>query len=132
MVHPVPIPELDVIPKINNDIDGGSNQNLKLFIRGNDISGALVIIGINQFPNPPIIIGITIKKIITKAWDVTIILKIWSSPIRVLVDLISARIIILKAAPIIEDHIPNIKYIVPMFLWFVENIHNFIIRFFSF
>ena len=67
MVHPVPIPELDVIPKINNDIDGGSNQNLKLFIRGNDISGALVIIGINQFPNPPIIIGITIKKIITKA-----------------------------------------------------------------
>lgn len=31
------------------------------------MSGALIIKGTNQFPNPPIIIGITIKKIITKA-----------------------------------------------------------------
>jgi len=38
-----------------------------LFIRGNAISGAPIIRGISQFPNPPIIIGITIKKIITKA-----------------------------------------------------------------
>jgi hypothetical protein len=30
-----------------------------------------IIIGTNQFPNPPIKIGITIKKIITKAWAVT-------------------------------------------------------------
>lgn len=28
--------------------------------------------GISQFPNPPIIIGITRKKIIIKAWAVTI------------------------------------------------------------
>lgn len=38
-----------------------------LFIRGNAISGAPIIRGISQFPNPPIMIGITIKKIITKA-----------------------------------------------------------------
>jgi hypothetical protein len=38
-----------------------------LFIRGNAITGAPSIKGINQFPNPPIIIGITMKKIITKA-----------------------------------------------------------------
>jgi len=38
-----------------------------LFIRGNAISGAPSIRGTNQFPKPPIIIGITIKKIITKA-----------------------------------------------------------------
>lgn len=38
-----------------------------LFIRGNAISGAPIISGTNQLPNPPIIIGITIKKIITKA-----------------------------------------------------------------
>jgi hypothetical protein len=38
-----------------------------LFIRGKAISGAPIIIGTNQFPNPPIIIGITMKKIITKA-----------------------------------------------------------------
>lgn len=31
-----------------------------------------IIIGINQFPNPPIITGITIKKIIISAWDVII------------------------------------------------------------
>jgi hypothetical protein len=38
-----------------------------LFIRGKAISGAPNIKGTNQFPNPPIKIGITIKKIITKA-----------------------------------------------------------------
>lgn len=52
--------------------EGGSNQNLMLFIRGKAISGAPSIIGVNQFPNPPIIVGITMKKIITKAWAVTI------------------------------------------------------------
>ena len=52
-------------------IDGGNNQNLILFIRGNAISGAPNINGVSQFPNPPIINGITIKKIIMKAWDVT-------------------------------------------------------------
>jgi len=45
-----------------------------LFIRGNAISGAPIIKGTNQFPNPPIIIGITIKKIIINAWAVTITL----------------------------------------------------------
>jgi len=48
-------------------MEGGSNQKLMLFIRGNAISGELIISGINQFPNPPIIAGITMKKIITKA-----------------------------------------------------------------
>jgi hypothetical protein len=38
------------------------------------MSGAPIIRGISQFPNPPIIMGITIKKIITKAWAVTITL----------------------------------------------------------
>jgi hypothetical protein len=54
--------------------EGGSIQNLMLFIRGNAMSGAPSIRGTNQFPNPPIIIGITIKKIITNAWAVTITL----------------------------------------------------------
>jgi len=42
-----------------------------LFNRGKAISGAPNINGTNQFPNPPIIIGITIKKIITNACAVT-------------------------------------------------------------
>ena len=50
---------------------GTRNQNLMLFNRGNAISGAPIIRGTNQFPNPPIKIGITIKKIIIKAWAVT-------------------------------------------------------------
>lgn len=43
-------------------------------MRGNAISGAPIIKGTSQFPNPPIIIGITIKKIMTNAWAVTITL----------------------------------------------------------
>lgn len=54
--------------------DGGSSQKLMLFIRGNAMSGAPIMRGTNQFPNPPIMIGITMKKIITKAWAVTITL----------------------------------------------------------
>lgn len=62
----------------SKDREGGSNQNLILFIRGNAISGAPSIKGTSQFPNPPIMIGITMKKIIIKAWAVTNTLKIWS------------------------------------------------------
>lgn len=54
--------------------EGGSIQKLILFIRGKAMSGAPNIKGTNQFPNPPIIIGITIKKIIINAWAVTITL----------------------------------------------------------
>lgn len=51
--------------------EGMSNQNLILFNRGKAISGLPIISGTNQFPKPPIMAGITIKKIITKAWAVT-------------------------------------------------------------
>jgi hypothetical protein len=54
--------------------EGGKSQNLILFIWGNAMSGAPSIKGNNQFPNPPIMIGITIKKIITNACAVTITL----------------------------------------------------------
>jgi hypothetical protein len=46
---------------------GGNNQKLKLFKRGNAISGAPIKVGTNQLPNPPIKVGITIKNIIIKA-----------------------------------------------------------------
>jgi len=73
-VHPVPTPIPAKAEEESNVSEGGSNQNLMLFIRGNAISWAPIIIGTNQFPNPPIITGITIKKIITKACAVTIVL----------------------------------------------------------
>lgn len=70
-VHPVPAP-LSTAAEHNKSVnDGGNSQKLMLFSRGNAISGAPSISGINQFPNPPIMIGITMKKIITKACAVT-------------------------------------------------------------
>ena len=58
----------------NNNNAGGNNQKLMLFIRGNAISGAPIIRGTNQLPNPPIIVGITMKKIMINACAVTITL----------------------------------------------------------
>jgi hypothetical protein len=51
--------------------EGGNNQNLILFIRGYAMSGDPSINGTKKFPNPPIIKGITIKKIMIRAWPVT-------------------------------------------------------------
>jgi hypothetical protein len=52
---------------IKNLNAGIRSQNDKLFKRGNTMSVVPIIIGKSQFPKPPIEIGITIKKIITKA-----------------------------------------------------------------
>jgi hypothetical protein len=73
-VQPVPAPLSTRLPIKSRVRDGGKSQNLMLFIRGKAMSGAPIIKGTNQFPNPPIIIGITMKKIITKACAVTITL----------------------------------------------------------
>jgi len=73
-VQPVPAPtpaKEEIESKVK---EGGNSQKLILFIRGKAMSWAPIIIGISQLPNPPIMIGITIKKIITKAWAVTIVL----------------------------------------------------------
>ncbi len=51
--------------------EGGRSQNLRLFIRGNAMSGHDSISGISQFPNPPTRTGITRKKIIRNACAVT-------------------------------------------------------------
>ena len=73
-VHPVPAPASTVDEARRSKNEGGNSQKLMLFIRGNAMSGAPIISGTSQLPNPPIMIGITIKKIITKAWAVTITL----------------------------------------------------------
>lgn len=73
-VHPVPAPASTMEDAKRSRNDGGSSQKLMLFIRRNAISGAPIISGTSQFPKPPIIIGITIKKIITNAWAVTMTL----------------------------------------------------------
>jgi len=77
MVHPVPTPASVSIDANNNSSEGGNNQKLILFIRGKAISGAPIIKGTNQLPNPPINVGITMKKIISIACPVTITLYKW-------------------------------------------------------
>lgn len=120
-VQPVPAPASTYEDDSNSKSAGGNSQKLMLFIRGKAISGAPIISGISQFPNPPIIIGITMKKIIMKAWAVTNTLKIWSLPNRVPGWVSSIRIRMLRQAPINPDQAPNRRYRVPISLWFVEN-----------
>lgn len=73
-VQPVPTPFSTAADLTRRSKAGGRSQNLILFIRGNAISGAPNIRGSSQFPNPPINIGITKKKIIRRACAVTIVL----------------------------------------------------------
>ena len=73
-VHPVPTPFSTIADMINRVREGGRSQNLRLFNRGKDMSGAPIIKGRSQLPKPPIITGITRKKIIVNAWAVTIVL----------------------------------------------------------
>ena len=44
----------------------GSSQNEILFMRGNAMSGAPIISGTIQLPKPPIIAGMTMKKIMIR------------------------------------------------------------------
>ena len=70
-VQPVPAPTSKRLDITNNNNEAGNSQKLKLFKRGNAISGAPIKTGRNQLPKPPIKIGITMKKIIRKACAVT-------------------------------------------------------------
>lgn len=73
-VQPVPAPIPANAERESSVSEGGSSQNLMLFIRGKAISWVPIISGTSQFPNPPIMIGITMKKIITNACAVTMVL----------------------------------------------------------
>ena len=87
------------------------------------MSGAPNIRGNNQLPNPPIKIGITMKKIITNAWAVTITLYKWSFPSNDPGFPNSIRISILSPVPYIPLHAPAIKYQVPISLWLQDQLH---------
>jgi hypothetical protein len=76
-VQPEPTPASTNDDETNNSNDGGSSQKLMLFNLGKDISQAPIKIGTNQLPKPPIAVGITKKKIIRKACEVTKTLYSW-------------------------------------------------------
>jgi hypothetical protein len=73
-VHPVPAPVSTIDDAISKNKEGGNNQKLKAFNLGKAISGAPINKGTKQLPKPPIIAGMTIKKIMMKACAVTITL----------------------------------------------------------
>ena len=71
MVQPVPAPSAPGSPSTNIEIsssanEAGSSQNEMLFMRGNAMSGAPIMSGTNQLPKPPIIAGMTMKKIMIR------------------------------------------------------------------
>jgi hypothetical protein len=92
-----------------------------LFMRGNAMSGAPIISGTNQLPNPPIIAGITMKNTMMRPWPVTNTLKpLPSAKYCRPGSCSSMRITTESAPPITPATIANTRYIVPMSLWFVE------------
>lgn len=115
-VQPVPAPFSTAEEATRRVKEGGSNQKLILLSRGKAMSGAPSMRGTNQFPKPPIITGMTRKKIIKKACAVTIVLYSWSEPNREPGCPSSARIKRLIEVPKSPDQVPNRKYKVPMSL----------------
>jgi hypothetical protein len=115
-VHPVPTPLSRMEESSKKVKEGINNQKDKLFIRGKAISATPNIKGSSQLPKPPIEIGITIKKIITKAWAVTITLYRCSSASQGPIVPNSKRINRERDKPIKPAQIPKIKYKVPMSL----------------
>jgi hypothetical protein len=84
------------------------------------MSGAPIISGRSQFPNPPMKIGVTKKNSIRRPWAVIIVLYSWSSPRKDPGCPSSVRIISLVDTPKRPAQTPNRKYSVPISLWFVE------------
>jgi hypothetical protein len=110
------------------ETEGGRSQKEKLFRRGKLMSGHPKSTGSIQLPNPPIKIGITEKKIIISAWEVTTVLYIPPDKILGPADLNSYRIIDDKADPIRAIQTPKMKYSVPISLWLVDINQRVIIK----
>jgi hypothetical protein len=110
-----------------------------LFMRGNAMSGAPIMIGTNQLPKPPIMAGMTMKKIISRPCAVTNTLymclpastatpsstpyTIWARPWKYWIpgSCNSMRMKMDRMPPTRPEKMANQRYIVPMSLWLVEN-----------
>jgi hypothetical protein len=81
-VQPAPTPGSPPAPGTNSDVtsrssEAGSSQNEMLFMRGNAMSGAPIMIGTNQLPNPPISAGMIMKNTMISPCAVMNTLKVW-------------------------------------------------------
>jgi hypothetical protein len=122
MVQPPPTPMPAESPSTNMESTSsaklkGRSQKEMLFMRGNAMSGAPIINGTSQLPNPPIMAGMIMKNTITRPWPVTKTLKVWGSlKISRPGYISSARIIMEKKPPMQPATIAKIRYIVPISL----------------
>ena len=73
-VQPIPAPASTIDDARSSRKEVGRSQKLMLFIQGNAMLGEPIIWLTNQLSYTPIMIGITIKKIITNTCAVTIML----------------------------------------------------------
>ena len=97
--------------------DAGSSQNEMLFMRGNAMSGAPIISGTIQLPKPPIIAGMTMKKIMISPCAVVNTLNMWASWKNCKPGCInSSRMPIDSTPPTNPPTSANTRYIVPMSL----------------
>ena len=70
-----------------------------LFMRGKAMSGAPIMIGTNQLPKPPIIAGMTMKKIMIRPWAVVNTLNSSGSPKICMPGCMSSRRMPTDSAP---------------------------------
>ena len=82
--------------------EAGSSQNEILFMRGNAMSGAPIIKGTIQLPNPPIIAGMIVKNIMMRPWALTNMLKTSGSPKICMPGYMSSARIPIESTP--ADH----------------------------
>ena len=101
-----------------------TNQRLKAFNRGNIISLQQSIKGIKTLPNPPINIGIIIKKIIKIPWKVIQELYWREEQIRNPGKANSNRIIIDIPNPNEPPIKPDKIYTPPIKIWFVVQVRR--------
>jgi hypothetical protein len=108
----------------NSNKLGINNQKLMLFNLGNAISGPPTSKGNRKLPKPPIIAGITMKKIISIAWAVIILLYNWLSAMYCTPGPDnSSRINTEKAVPTKPENRANIRYNVPISFAFDDKNH---------
>jgi hypothetical protein len=110
------------MPGMNSEVsssakEAGSSQNEMLFMRGKAMSGAPIMSGTIQLPNPPIIAGITMKNTMMRPCAATNTLNT-SGSLKICMPgfINSSRMAIDRTPPITPPVMAKIRYIVPMSL----------------
>ena len=122
-VQPVPVP-FSIVAANKNDIKlGGNNQKFMLLNLGNAMSGPPTNKGNKKLPKPPIIAGITIKKIIHMACAVYILLYNWLSAMYWTPGPDNSSLIKTEnAVPSKPENRENIRYNVPISFALLEKL----------